>query len=47
MEEVLGMSGRERDRLVELEQVAAEKQTLRTAADRLGLSYRQAKLLVA
>ena len=37
------MSGKERDRLVELEQVAAEKQTLRTAADRLGLSYRQAK----
>jgi hypothetical protein len=43
MEEVFGMSGRERDRLVELEFVAAEKQTLRTAADRLGLSYRQAK----
>lgn len=37
------MSGKERDRLVELEQVAAEKQTLKTAADRLGLSYRQAK----
>lgn len=43
MEEVLGMSGKERDRLVELEQVAAEKQTLKTAAERLRLSYRQAK----
>ena len=43
MGEALRMSGKERDRLVELEQVAAEKQTLRTAADRLGLSYRQTK----
>ena len=39
------MSGKERNRLVELEQVSAKKQTLVTAADRLGLSYRQAKRL--
>ncbi len=41
MGEALRMSGKERDRLVELEQVAGGKQTLQTAADRLRLSYRR------
>ena len=43
MGETLRMSSKERDRLVELKQVASEKQTLKRAAGRLGLSYRQAK----
>ncbi len=43
MGEALRMSGKEQDRLVELKQVAAGKQTLKTAAGRLRLSYRQVK----
>jgi transposase len=43
MGEALWMSKKERDRLVELKLVANEKQTLKTAAGRLRLSYRQAK----
>ena len=35
MGETLEMSSKERDRLVELKQVAAQKQTLKTAAARL------------
>lgn len=41
MEDVVGLSGKERSRLVELEQVKAGRQTLRAAAERLGLSGRQ------
>ena len=43
MGEALWMSRKERDRLVELQLVASQKQTLKTAAGRLRLSYRQAK----
>lgn len=43
MGETLRMSGKERQRLVELEAVVRGEQTLATAARRLGLSYRQAK----
>lgn len=43
MGETLRMSGKERQRLVELEAVVRGQQTLATAARRLGLSYRQAK----
>jgi transposase len=39
------MSGRERQRLVELESVARGEQRLSRAAERLGVSYRQAKRL--
>ena len=41
MEDVVGLSAKERNRLVELEQVKAGRQTLRAAAERLGLSGRQ------
>jgi transposase len=41
MEEVVGLSSKERARLVELELVKARRQTLRAAAERLGLSGRQ------
>lgn len=39
----LRMSGKERVRLVEMEMVAEGRQSLREAAERLGMSYRQAK----
>ena len=39
--ELLGMNGRERRRLVEMEAVRQGKQSLGEAAKRLGLSYRQ------
>lgn len=41
MEEVVGLSTKERARLVELELVKAGRQTLRAAAERLDLSRRQ------
>ena len=41
MEEIVGLSVKERARLVELEQVRAKRQTLRASAERLGLSGRQ------
>lgn len=43
MGEALRMSGKERQRLVELEAVRRGEQTLATAGRRLGVSYRQAK----
>ena len=41
MEEIVGLSAKERARLVELELVKARRQTLRAAAERLDLSRRQ------
>lgn len=43
MEHVVGLSGKERERLVELEQVKAGRQTVREAQERLGISERQAR----
>jgi hypothetical protein len=42
MEGIVGLSVKERARLVELEQVKAGKQTVVAAAERLGMSGRQA-----
>lgn len=43
MEEIVGLSAKERARLVELEQVKAKRQTMAAAAERLGISGRQGK----
>jgi transposase len=43
MEEIVGLSTKERARLVELEQVKAGRQTVVAAAERLGMSGRQGK----
>lgn len=43
MEEIVGLSAKERARLVELEQVKARRQTIAAAAERLGISGRQGK----
>ena len=43
MEQVVGLSGKERERLVELEQVKQGKQTVKAAGERLGLSERQSR----
>jgi transposase len=43
MEQVVGLSGKERERLVELEQVKTGRQTVREAQERLGISERQAR----
>ena len=45
MGDLLGMSGKERERLVELARVKKGEQSLSAAARRLGVSYRQAKRL--
>ena len=46
MEEIVGLSGRERDRLVVLRQVKNGKLTQRKAAEQLGLSSRWIKKLM-
>jgi DNA-binding Lrp family transcriptional regulator len=46
VEEIVGLSGRERDRLVLLRQVKEGKQTQRKAAEQLGLSSRWVKKLM-
>ena len=43
MEEIVGLSAKERARLVELELVKARRQTVAAAAERLGISGRQGK----
>jgi transposase len=43
MEQVVGLSGKERERLVELEQVRRGRQTLVEAGKRLGISERQSR----
>lgn len=43
MGDVVGMTGKERQRLVEMELVADGKESLVEAAERLGMSYRQVK----
>jgi biotin operon repressor len=46
VEEIVGLSGRERDRLVVLRQVKEGKLTQRKAAEQLGLSSRWVKKLM-
>ncbi len=43
MEQVVALSGKERERLVELEQVKQGKQTVKAAGERLGICERQSR----